>query len=360
MSSRRSRDGLGGWMTSRVGCAHGACSALHNRQREPRLEPKWHTGRTRACRMPDAGHRVPGAGYRVPGTGMPGCRDVGIARVAPASSPRGPRADAPDFGEDASALALTSMPRSALDESLGDERPWHVPRHLPFATPSDAGAVVDAARALRRVRRHSAAAATAPRAVAAARRLRAERPCRRRLNRPRAQPGDAVTLRIEVGPRGSGCVRDIGLEAYVRDVVVGELSVGAARRRTGASRLRGPGHRRAHLRAGGTAPACRRRLRPVLDDALPGVRARPVAAQSVGGGRGCRGRADARAVPGKRPAAPIEAVFHAHCGGHTSAAADVWRSAGATYLRASTIRTASVSRQRPGRARWTSRPCAWR
>ena len=29
---------------------------------------------------------------------------------------------------------------------------------------------------------------------------------------------------------------------------------------------------------------------------------------------------------------PIEAVFHAHCGGHTSAAADVWRSAGATYL----------------------------
>ena len=29
---------------------------------------------------------------------------------------------------------------------------------------------------------------------------------------------------------------------------------------------------------------------------------------------------------------PIEAVFHAHCGGHTSAAADVWRSRGAAYL----------------------------
>lgn len=31
---------------------------------------------------------------------------------------------------------------------------------------------------------------------------------------------------------------------------------------------------------------------------------------------------------------PIEAVFHAHCGGHTSAAADVWRSRGAAYLQA--------------------------
>ncbi len=30
---------------------------------------------------------------------------------------------------------------------------------------------------------------------------------------------------------------------------------------------------------------------------------------------------------------PIEAVFHAHCGGHTSAAAEVWRSVGASYLR---------------------------
>ena len=29
---------------------------------------------------------------------------------------------------------------------------------------------------------------------------------------------------------------------------------------------------------------------------------------------------------------PIEAVFHANCGGHTSAAAEVWRSRGASYL----------------------------
>ncbi len=30
---------------------------------------------------------------------------------------------------------------------------------------------------------------------------------------------------------------------------------------------------------------------------------------------------------------PIEAVFHAHCGGHTSTASEVWRSPGAPYLR---------------------------
>ena len=87
----------------------------------------------------------------------------------------------------------------------------------------------------------------------------------------------------------------------------------------------------------------------MLDDALSGVCAGPVAAQPVGDRRR-RGRGSARAAATSQSAGkPIEAVFHANCGGHTSAAAEVWRSKGASYLSGVAIRIASANS--PG---WTS------
>ena len=154
------------------------------------------------------------------------------------------------------------------------------------------------------------------------------------VRRGRPRPASAgLALRIETGRRGSGTVERVDLEAYVRDVVVGELSVGPADGALAAPRIRGAGDRRPHLCARRARPACGRRLRPVLDDALPGVRARSVEAQPVGDrDRRAPWRARAGAIS-PSAARPIEAVFHAHCGGHTSAAAEVWRSAGAPYLR---------------------------
>ena len=142
---------------------------------------------------------------------------------------------------------------------------------------------------------------------------------------------DAVTLRIEVGSRGSGAHEDIGLEAYVRDVVVGELSVGAAdaalapaayEAQAIVARTYALAGRRRHAADGFdlcSTTHCqvfvrnqwqRSRWASAVDAAV--ARTRGQYLESAG--------------------RPIEAVFHAHCGGHTSAAAEVWRSAGATYL----------------------------
>ncbi len=142
----------------------------------------------------------------------------------------------------------------------------------------------------------------------------------------------ALTLRIEVGPRGSGAFEDVGLEAYVRDVVVGELSVGAAdaalapaayEAQAIVARTYALAGRRRHAAEGFdlcSTTHCqvfvrnqwrRSRWASAVDSAV--ARTRGQYLESAG--------------------RPIEAVFHAHCGGHTSAAADVWRSAGATYLR---------------------------
>ena len=144
--------------------------------------------------------------------------------------------------------------------------------------------------------------------------------------------GEIATLRIEVGPRGSGVLEDIGLETYVRDVVVGELLVGVgdaalapaayaaqaivartyatARRRRHAAEgfdLCSTTHCQVHVRNQWR----RSRWAAHVDTAVERTRGQYL--ESAG--------------------RPIEAVFHAHCGGHTSAAAEVWRGAGAAYLR---------------------------
>lgn len=142
-----------------------------------------------------------------------------------------------------------------------------------------------------------------------------------------------MTLRIEVGPRGSGVVERVDLESYVRDVVVGELSVGIA---DGA--LAPAAYEAQAIVARTYALAVRRRHAADGFDLCSTThcqvyvrdqwkRSRWAAAVDAGVQR-TRGR-----YLTNGNGAPIEAVFHAHCGGHTSAAAEVWRSVGAPYLR---------------------------
>lgn len=149
---------------------------------------------------------------------------------------------------------------------------------------------------------------------------------------PAASRPSGLALRIDVGSRGNRSITAVDLEDYVRDVVVGELSVGAADgplaspayeaqaivARTYALAVRGR-HRAegfdlcatTHCQVYARDQWRRSRWAAEIDAAVQRTRGRYLAS----GGR------------------PIEAVFHAHCGGHTSAAAEVWRSAGASYLR---------------------------
>jgi stage II sporulation protein D len=143
---------------------------------------------------------------------------------------------------------------------------------------------------------------------------------------------EALVLRVETGPRGSGAVMRVGLEAYVRDVVVGELSVGAA-----DAALAAPAYEAQAIVARTYALAVRGRHVADGFDLCSTTHCQVYVRDQWRRSRWA-GDVDA-AVQRTRGrylasgAAPIEAVFHAHCGGHTSAAAEVWRGAGATYLR---------------------------
>ncbi|MCC6164776.1 MAG: SpoIID/LytB domain-containing protein [Acidobacteria bacterium] len=149
---------------------------------------------------------------------------------------------------------------------------------------------------------------------------------------PRAPQPAGIVLRVETGPHGSGVVEAVDIDTYVRDVVVGELSVSsrdgalatsayeaqAIVARTYALSVRG---RHAadgfdvcsttHCQVYARDQWRRSRWAAEIDAAVRRTSGRYLAVES--------GR-------------PIEAVFHAHCGGHTSAAAEVWRGVGAAYL----------------------------
>ncbi len=136
---------------------------------------------------------------------------------------------------------------------------------------------------------------------------------------------------MEAGPRGSGQIRRVALDAYLRDVVAAEIAVAPADAaialpvyeaqaiiaRTYAARSRGR-----HAREG--FDLCSTTHCQVYREGHA-TRSRwaAVVAQAVERTRGTVLLHEGR---------PIEAVFHAHCGGHTSAAADVWRSSTAPYL----------------------------
>ena len=147
-----------------------------------------------------------------------------------------------------------------------------------------------------------------------------------------AQQGEGLIFRIEVGPRGSGVFDDVGLEDYVRDVVVGELSVGAAdgalapaayEAQAIVARTYALTGRRRHG-AEGFDLCSTTHCQVFVRDQWRRSRWASVVDAAVARTRGQYLASDGR---------PIEAVFHAHCGGHTSAAVDVWRGAGAPYLR---------------------------
>lgn len=150
--------------------------------------------------------------------------------------------------------------------------------------------------------------------------------------RPSAPPSAGLVLRVETGPRGSGQVAAVELEGYVRDVVVGEIAVAA---RDGA--LAEDAYAAQAIIARTYALAVRGRHAAEGFDLCSTThcqvhvrdqwrRSRWVAQVDAAV---TRTRGQYLAWAGR----PIEAVFHAHCGGHTSAAAEVWRSAGAPYLR---------------------------
>ena len=156
-------------------------------------------------------------------------------------------------------------------------------------------------------------------------------------------------LRIEVGRRGSGVVETIPLETYVLDVLIGELSVAP-----GDGAIAAAAYEVQALVARSYALAVRGRHRADGFDlcstthcqvyARDRWRQSRWAAQMAAAVERSRGRV---LTHGGRP---IEAVFHAHCGGHTSTAAEVWRSAGAPYLRG--VPDAFCLREQSGR--WTS------
>ena len=156
------------------------------------------------------------------------------------------------------------------------------------------------------------------------------RPAPARPTRP--APDEAVTLRIEVGPRGSRAIERVPLEAYVRDVVVGELSVAAA-----DAAIAEPAYEAQAMVARTYALAVRGRHAAEGFDLCATTHCQVYVRDQW---RRSRWAAEiARAVEGTQGRVladrgrPIEAVFHAHCGGHTSTASEVWRSAGAPYLR---------------------------
>jgi stage II sporulation protein D len=140
-----------------------------------------------------------------------------------------------------------------------------------------------------------------------------------------------MTLRVEAGTRGSGAIEDIALEDYVRDVVVGELSVSAA-----DAALAPAAYEAQAIVARTYAIAGRGRHAAEGFDLCSTTHCQVFVRNQWQRSRGATAVETAvartRGQYLESAGRPIEAVFHAHCGGHTSAAAEVWRSAGAPYL----------------------------
>ena len=95
-----------------------------------------------------------------------------------------------------------------------------------------------------------------------------------------------------------------------------------------------------------------RGLRPLLDDALPAVRAVAAADLAVGAAAREAVRPHRAAASSGSTRGPARALFHADCGGHTSTAVDVWGGAApAVSDRARRRRTRRRGRTRRGRSR---------
>lgn len=146
---------------------------------------------------------------------------------------------------------------------------------------------------------------------------------------PRA--GD--TIRVQVAERGRLVVREVGLDAYAAAVALGEFSpaageVSAVERmfevQTVVSRTYAAAHRGRHASEGFDLCAtthCQIYEPGRLDTSRWADAARRAAAATAGRLLLFDGR-------------PADALFHADCGGRTSAAVDVWGGQGFPYLRA--------------------------
>jgi stage II sporulation protein D len=164
-----------------------------------------------------------------------------------------------------------------------------------------------------------------------------------------SRPVTGQALRIEIGARGSGRVQAVPLEEYVRDVVVSEISVGAGdaalapavyEAQAIVARTYAIGRRGRHD-ADGFDLCSTTHCQVYRPQQWRQSRWAAIVDAAVRRSRGLillwQGR-------------PIEAVFHAHCGGHTSDAVDVWRGGNAPYLRG--IPDPFCVRERPVRWSW--------
>ena len=155
--------------------------------------------------------------------------------------------------------------------------------------------------------------------------------CGTRPSLPARPTGE--TVRVRLGVHGEGAVRNIPLEDYVAATALSELEPAAGHTASVAAmfevqaiiaRTYAQAHRGRHAREG--FDLCSTTHCQVHEpDRLATSRWRLVARDAAARTAGLILWFDGR---------PADAVYHADCGGRTSAAADVWGSAGFPYLRA--------------------------
>lgn len=141
--------------------------------------------------------------------------------------------------------------------------------------------------------------------------------------------GPDATLRVGPGPGSSGSIERIEMEAYVAGVVSAEQAVGALAPEVArgvvqvqaiVSRTFALAHRGRHEREG--FDVCRETHCQLY---------RPAPARFEGGPLGAAVRATRGQVL-QYEDRPIDALFHANCGGHTSAADAIWGGRKSPYL----------------------------
>lgn len=168
-------------------------------------------------------------------------------------------------------------------------------------------------------------------------------------SRPGAAAPSAGPLRIEVGPAGSRQVQAIPLEDYVRDVVVSEISVAPS-----DGTLAAPVYEAQAIVARTYAVRGRGRHASEGFDLCSTTHCQVYRRDQWRQSRWAQAISDAaarsRGLVLTWQGLPIEAVYHAHCGGHTSAATDVWRGGSAPYLRA--VPDPYCVLERPARWSW--------
>lgn len=147
---------------------------------------------------------------------------------------------------------------------------------------------------------------------------------------PAPRPDHAVTLRVEVGTGVDRKLRTLSLEEYVRGSVPAEMPINTD------DALGGPLARLQAILARTYALANRGRHRSEGFDLCSSTHCQvyvPAATQGAAVARVVADAvADTRGMIITSGSGPIEALFHADCGGHTSSATAVWGGPSPDYL----------------------------